>query len=87
MEIIRKTEIVVETKRRFIINRSSAAEYLICPDCPGRMMTAEAAAAVFNVSRRAVYRFIEQEKGHFSETEAGEIFICSDSFAEVLENI
>lgn len=45
-------------------------------------MTAENAADVFKVSRRAIYQFIEQGAAHFVETADGEVFVCSAALAE-----
>ena len=86
MEIKRTTEIFVETTRCFVIRQTRTDECILCSNCSGQMLTAETAAAFFKISRRVVYRFIEQEKIHFSETETGEIFICPNSFDEILTN-
>lgn len=84
MEIIRKTDILVETRRRFIISQPESDEQFFCPHCPGQLISAEASAVLFNLSRRAVYRIIEKEAVHFCETENGLIFVCPESFAETL---
>ena len=84
MEIIRNTDILIETKRRFIISQPETGERFFCPLCPAEMITAEASAVLFALSRRAVYRMIEDEKVHFSEIENGLILICPESFAEIL---
>lgn len=86
MKIIRKTNILVETKRRFIICQPEQGELFFCPYCPGQMISAEASSLLFNLSRRAVYRTIETGKVHFSETENGLIYICPESFAGILTN-
>lgn len=86
MKIIRKTDILVETKRRFIICQPEQDERFFCPCCPGQMISAEASAVFFRLSRRDVYRMIETGKVHFSETETGLLFICPESFAEILTN-
>lgn len=86
MEIIRKTSIVVETKRRFIVSQPETGEQIFCPLCTGQMISAEASAVLFKLSRRAVYQAIETGKLHFSETKNGLIFICPASFAEILTN-
>jgi len=84
MEIIRKTDILVKTKRRFIISQPETCEQIFCSFCPGQMISAEASAVLFKLSRRAVYRMIETERIHFTESENGLLFICPDSFAEIL---
>lgn len=84
MEIIRKTDILVETKRRFVISQPEFEEQFFCPHCPGQMISAEASAVLFKLSRREIYRMIEKELVHFCETSDGLILICPDSFAEIL---
>ena len=86
MEIIRKKDILIETKRRFIINQPETGEQVFCPLCAGQMITAEASAILFGLSRRVIYRIIENEKVHFTETENGLILTCPESFAEILTN-
>ncbi|HQU84887.1 MAG TPA: hypothetical protein PKY59_17240 [Pyrinomonadaceae bacterium] len=87
MEIIRKTDILIETKRRFIISQPEQDEQFFCPLCAGQMISAEASAVLFEMSRRAIYRTIEKETVHFTETPDGLIMICPESFAEILRNI
>ena len=84
MEIIRKTDILLETKRRFIIRQPTTDALILCDRCDGQMITAEASAVLFAVSRRVVYRLIENEAIHFGETENGLIYVCPDSLAESL---
>lgn len=45
------------------------------------MITPDEAAALCEVSTRTVYRWLEQGSIHFSETEAGSLFICLRSLA------
>jgi hypothetical protein len=84
MEITRTTDIWVETKRRFFVHQTQSNEQLLCASCAGQMITAEVSAALLGISRRLVYRLVEAEIVHFSETEAGVIFVCPDSFAHHL---
>ncbi|MCP9494025.1 MAG: hypothetical protein MSG64_06145 [Pyrinomonadaceae bacterium MAG19_C2-C3] len=86
MEIKRTTEIFVETNRRFVIRQSESGEQIICPNCCEPMLAAEAIAAVFGISRRAVYRLIETETAHFAETETGAVMICPSSLAAFFGN-
>lgn len=83
MEIKRTTEIFVETNRRFVIHQPEAAEQIVCPNCTEPMLAAEQIAAVFGISRRAVYQIIENETAHFAETETGILLVCTNSFAEI----
>lgn len=86
MEIKRKTEIIVETNRRFVIHQPESAEQVFCPRCAESMLTAEQTAAYFKVSRRDVYRLIENHTVHFTETEAGILLVCPNSLTEILAN-
>lgn len=86
MEIIRQTDILVETKRRFVIRQPQSGEPMICAECGESMLAAEATAELFGISRRAVYRLVEKENAHFAETETGAVMICASSFAAVLNN-
>lgn len=87
MEIKRTTEIVVETHRRFVIRQSESGEQIVCPQCAEPMLVAEAIAELFGISRRAVYRLIENETAHFAETEAGAVMLCPSSLAVILRGV
>lgn len=86
MEIKRKTEIFVETNRRFVIHQPESAEPSFCPQCAEPMFTAEQAAAFFNVSRRDIYRLIDNHAVHFIETDTGYLMVCPKSLAEISAN-
>jgi excisionase family DNA binding protein len=43
------------------------------------MLTAEQAAAFVGTSRRTIYRWVEAEKLHFTETSDGVVLICLDA--------
>jgi hypothetical protein len=43
------------------------------------MLIPEAAAAVAQVSLRAIYRWVEKGELHFAETPEGALLICQDS--------
>ena len=88
MEIKRTTEIYTETNRRFVVHIPGSAERTNCPDCetpPSLMITAEHAAALFGINRRAIYRLVEAGCIHFMECESGVLLVCPDSVAETSE--
>jgi hypothetical protein len=85
MEIKRKTEVFVRTKRRFVIHQSDAAEQMFCPICGELMLTAETAAAMFGINRRTIYQMIENGAVHFAETADGIVMICLSSLAAGLD--
>ena len=73
-----RTEISVETHRILTIKRGSRHRLAWCEECgeQARMVTAEDAAILAGVSRRAIYQLIEARKLHFVETADREVFIC-----------
>lgn len=81
MEIKRKTEILLETSRRFIIHQTDAHEQIICTECREPMLTAEQTATLLCLSRRAVYQLVELGHAHFTESETGAVMICLSSLA------
>jgi hypothetical protein len=52
-----------------------------CPQCAQEvlMLTAEAASVTVGVTRREIYRRIEEGKYHFQESASGDVFLCSVS--------
>lgn len=86
MEFKRKTEIFVETNRRFVIHQPETAEQVFCPLCSEPMLTAEQTADLFDIGRRVVYQIIENAGTHFVETEAGILLVCPGLLSKLLEN-
>jgi excisionase family DNA binding protein len=74
----RRTQITVETERLVIIRQREADGETRCPVCAERprMISAEEAAAVTGLSRRAIYRLVESGRIHFNETSDGVLLIC-----------
>jgi hypothetical protein len=85
MEIIKRTNIVIKTARRFIVRRAETDEPLQCGQCARQMIRAQAAAQIFVVSSRTIYGLIEKGNIHFTETEVSEIYVCPTSIREALE--
>ncbi len=46
MEIKRRTEILIETRREIIIHDSDASGQIVCPQCGEKMLAAKHAAAI-----------------------------------------
>lgn len=84
MEIKRRTEILIETQRQIVVHDSDSSGQINCPQCGETMLAAEHAAAVFGISRRAAYQFIENETAHFVETETGAVMLCLPSLTAIL---
>ncbi len=86
MQIKRTTEIFIETRRRLVIRQpEQEGEPVACPACGEPLMDVTAAAALFGMSHRAVYRLVEQTAVHFAETETGALLLCPSSLAKILE--
>lgn len=91
MEVKRTTFIEIETRRSvFLVAAPPPNIVVYCPACGALemrqpMLTAENAAAFFKISRRAVYRLIEQGAAHFTESANGEVLLCSASLGASLE--
>ena len=85
MEIKRTTEILVETRRRFVIVQPENVGRILCPRCAGQMIEPETAASLLAVSRRYIYRQIEKPDAHFVETETGIVLVCSDCLSGRLQ--
>ncbi len=66
-----------------IIRRPSLTGLKTCAECsdPVGMLTPEEAAAVADVSTRAIYRWVEEGAAHFTETPEGLLLICLNSLA------
>ena len=77
----KKTEIIVERDQVLVIKRlnSQAAEW--CDQCrkETRMVSVDEAAAVAGISERTVYRRVEDDLVHFTETTEGQLMICITS--------
>ncbi|MDQ2746313.1 MAG: hypothetical protein M3T96_03530 [Acidobacteriota bacterium] len=87
MAIIRKTNVLIKTARKFIIYQSAAAEQIRCEQCGEQMMQAQTSADLFGISSRKIYRLIEHGEIHFVETLANKIYVCPVSIKKASEKI
>ena len=81
-----RTEITIEVDELLLVkshNGSSVQNW--CPACAAEvaMVTPEQAAALADVSSRVIYRWVEQEKLHFTEEIGGSLLICADSLQAI----
>lgn len=83
MGIIRKTNILIKTERRFVVRQAGEVPRIWCDQCAGQMITAREAAGLHGIGTRGVYRLIEEGKVHFAET-AAEMYVCPNFAAPVL---
>ena len=74
-------EITSETSEIFIVRRPRSVVTAWCAACQKNvsLLAPEAAAKAAGVSTRAVYRLIEADEIHFTETEDGQMLICQNS--------
>lgn len=86
MEIKRTTEIFIETERRFVVCQPESGEQFFCCQCTEQMLAAETCAALFGVSRRSVYKIVENGTAHFTETESGAVMLCLPSLKAAILN-
>jgi hypothetical protein len=75
----RRTEVTLETRLRII--RRSAPATVFCAQCPAPvpLITPEEAAVLARTSTRTIYRWVEAEQLHYSETPEGRLLICPNS--------
>ena len=85
MEITRKTDILVKTRRRFTVSRADFPDRIECRECSELMLKAEQAARLFGISCRELYRLIEVGAADYIETENGASFVCTTSLADYFD--
>jgi hypothetical protein len=87
-EVLRRYEITVE--REFVLLRSGPlqAYTALCESCGYNvtMLPPEQAAEVAGIAVRAVYRWVEEKRVHFVESNSGRLFLCSDSVQALLRS-
>lgn len=79
MEIIKRTNIVVKTARRFVVRRAETDEPVQCGQCGGQMTDTRNLDGILDVSLREVFRLVEADKIHFYESAERIGFICLKS--------
>lgn len=79
----KRTLITVETDRVVLINGSPLSQLVWCAACAAqvRMVTVDQAAALARTSSRMIYRMVENDQLHFTETPEGRLFICLNSLS------
>jgi len=76
-------EVTIETDRILVIKRRKSSVLAWCPKCFQQvpMVAPDEAAVMIHVSSRKIYRWIEADKLHFTETSEGMLLICFNSLA------
>ena len=83
--IKRRTNITVETERLLLVKRRGSSEQNLaqrwCAQCAAQVLwvAPETAATWLNVSHRTIYRWLETEPLHFTESAEGCVAICLNS--------
>lgn len=79
----KRTLITVETDRVVFIQGLPSSQPMWCAACAAevRMVTVDQAAAVAHTSSRMIYRLVEDDRLHFTETPEGRLFICLNSLS------
>jgi len=86
---IRRTEVTVETDEIMIIRCSRGVLAHPCAECPetGVMITPEQAAMMIGTNIRAIFRWLEAGRVHYSETPEGSLLVCPDSILKLTGKI
>jgi len=77
----RRIEITVEKHRLVVLNRRNHSAVAWCEICEAQvqMVTPDEAAQLCQISTRTIYRWIETDRVHFTETEKGFSLVCLHS--------
>lgn len=79
-----KLTITIETRRQSAIRKRAPTEILWCDLCAAetQMLAPDEAARRGATTLRKIFRAIENGALHFIETNAGSLFVCSNSLGE-----
>ena len=82
---LKSVEVAVQKREVVIINRPFVSPQKSCDRCtePSGLITPDEAAALFDVSTRTIYRWLETGAIHFSETATEGLLICLSSRAAI----
>ena len=85
MNIRRIREITIQTSETFVLRLNQPAAGSTCATCFGvELLTPEAAAALFSVPLRWIFRHVESGELHFRETSAGSLLVCPASLQSLV---
>lgn len=81
----RRTEITFKTDRLIIVRRERMEMDAWCASCAksSTMLSVDEAAAVARSTSRAIYRRVEADTLHFTETPEGRLLICLNSLEAI----
>ncbi|HXI88611.1 MAG TPA: hypothetical protein VNO24_01235 [Blastocatellia bacterium] len=74
----RRTTTTIEQREVVVIRRSRKVKKFLCHECsePVALITLDEAVKISGLNSRAVYRLIEEDQIHFTETQDGLGLIC-----------
>jgi hypothetical protein len=80
----RRRKVIVETREVVILHQAETRPALWCQSCRvmAPMVSPEDAVRLAAVTSRTIYRWVEDEKIHYSETPDGRLWICVESLIE-----
>lgn len=80
MKTIRRTKIKLETHELTTIRFSRKARFF-CPECLTQtdFLSIGQTAKILSVSEKTIFRLVEIEQIHSTETSSGQLLICADS--------
>jgi hypothetical protein len=80
---MKKTKITIQTDKVTVIRRR-CRRVKWCESCatPVEMMSPDEAAAISSLSLRAIFRLVEANQLHFTETADGQLWICFNSLLD-----
>ena len=85
MEIKRKFETLIATKRRYVIRQTPLVKQTTCAECGEPMLAIAQVAILLGIKQSWIFQIIETRAAHFTEAEAGALMICLNSLAAVLD--
>lgn len=77
----RKRRVKITVENNLLVVRRSSQALVWCSECPAQiqMITPEEAATLTGVSTRTIYRWVDVEHPHFTETPEGRLLVCPNS--------
>ncbi len=86
--VLRRYEITVEREFVSLRNGPAQAYTALCESCGHNvtMLPPEQVAEAAGIAVRAVYRWVEEKRVHFVESNSGRLFLCSDSVQTLLRS-
>jgi excisionase family DNA binding protein len=78
----RKTTTTIEIHEVYVVRQPQPSAPLVCPECAtgvASMVTPEEAARLAQISKRHLYRLLENGKLHYLEGEGDSLLICLHS--------